>query len=1010
MHFGYAKNPLILCLILNLIMFNTNNDPFNSIDLDNNINTNPNACRYFTIGEFNSNFEENKDNYFLVNQNLQSFSSKSSIFEAFLGALSFLPDTMVLSETWNDPNSVSLCNIDNFDAKHTHREWPENRRHHGGIGGGVSIFANSSIYGIKKINNLSFYNESIETCVARIHRLDNKDDEHYIVGVYRPRHDNDENFINTLHQILSSEVLRNKTIILAGDMNIDLLKPNENYVNEYLCMLNSLHFTPIINKATRFPNGINSSYNPSSLDHIFINKIVQYVGPIFLCDISDHCGSALHFKNSDNSGPVNNDKKISFRLYNEQNSSKFETKITQTDWDFILDIDDVNIQFHAFFNYVNSVYKECFPIKTKSITDKRKNNPWITESTRTKIKLKSDYYKQYRNGLISRETNNRMKNKLNKEINKDKKLYYNNVFSDSNISSKKAWNTLHSLLGTNNKKNISDKIFANATTDLDKLQTVNYFNDYFANVGSTLASQLQDSMDSPILQSDYNPHSFYLFPPSHLEISKIIMNLKNTWTPMDVLPVKVLKEFSQILAVPITKIIENSILKGVFPEYLKVARITPIHKEDSYLEPSNFRPISSLFYLSKIYEKFFSNRLIKYCDKYSLITTKQYGFQHGKSTADALISLTEEIYSALDNKFHFLAAIIDVKMAFDCVNHNMLLAKLERYGVRGLPLKWLASYLSDRQCYVEIGSYKSNLNTFNIGVPQGSILGPLLFLLYINNLPKFSDTLQTQLFADDTIVSNTGPNIDVLINSTNLELSKLKEWTQANKLTIHAGKTKFLVVTKKIIPETFNLTIRFFDSVIHPTDNCKYLGVFLDNKLTFVNHIKFINSKISRHTGILYKIRDNLPIKARLDFYYAYICPYLSYCTIIWGSTYDIHLQPLIIQQKRTIRTITNAGYNAHTKPLFKQLNLLTLENIYRFQLGIYMYHARSRDEYPTQSAYPTRGFNRALPEYHRIPITQHALSHKGPTFWNTLPQELRAINNYKRFRSSLKEYLLEEY
>ena len=157
------------------------------------------------------------------------------------------------------------------------------------------------------------------------------------------------------------------------------------------------------------------------------------------------------------------------------------------------------------------------------------------------------------------------------------------------------------------------------------------------------------------------------------------------------------------------------------------------------------------------------------------------------------MSLTEDIYSALDKKMNFLAAIIDVKKAFDCVNHTILLNKLERYGVRGVPLSWLKSYLTDRKCFVQFGPYKSQLNTFNIGVPQGSILGPLLFLIYVINLSNFSNNMQTQLFADDTIVFNSGPDIEQLTATTNTELSKLNDWTQANKLTIHGGKTKLLI-------------------------------------------------------------------------------------------------------------------------------------------------------------------------------------------------------------------------
>ena len=463
------------------------------------------------------------------------------------------------------------------------------------------------------------------------------------------------------------------------------------------------------------------------------------------------------------------------------------------------------------------------------------------------------------------------------------------------------------------------------------------------------------------------------------------------------------------MVVPITILIENSIRQGVFPNELKVARITPIHKEGSFTEPSNFRPISSLSYLSKVYENFFSTRLINFCNKYSIISRKQFGFQSGVSTSDALISLTEDIYSALDDRLHFLAAIIDVKKAFDCVNHNILLNKLERYGIRGIPLRWVTSNLADKNFYVEIGSYKSGLNTFNIGVPQGSILGPLLFLIYVNNLPKFSNTMRTQLFADDTIVFNTGHDIDELTTSTNTELSKLNDWTLANKLTIHAGKTKLLIVSNRFSTNNA-ISIRIINNEINPTTCCKYLGVYLDNRLTFKDHIKHINGKISRHTGILYKIRDKLPMKARLDYYYAYIYPYLSYNIIIWGSTFQTHLQPLIVQQKRTIRTIMGAGYIDHTDPLFRRLKLLKLQDIYYFHLGTYMFHARSRGEYATQTNINTRGTNNALPSRHRITITQHAVSCTGPKFWTSLPQHIRSINSFARFRKSLKEHLLNKY
>ena len=979
-----------------------NEDQLNDIDPDIVLNLNANECKYFTVHDFNASFGAVKDNYFMLNLNIQSFHAKQSIFEAFLGSLCIPCNTLVLTETWNDSSYVHLCKIDNYEAEHTFRTTSR--------GGGVSIFASSTMYGMEKINELSICNETIETCVARIFRKNDTKCDHYIVGVYRPRHVDDEQFLCVLHEILSNELLHNKTIILAGDMNINLLKNQENYVKQYISMLNSLNFIQCITKATRFPNGATSTYNPSCLDHIFINKYTQMKGPIFFADISDHCATALTFE-MDTSSQLNDDKqKITFRLNNENNQNKLEAKLSQTDWNFLADISDVDEQFITFQNYINSAYCENFPLKTKFISNKRKNNPWITEQTMAKIKMKSNYYKQYRNGIISKEEHNRLKNRLNKEINLDKKNYHKNIFSKFKCNMKKSWSILHSLLGTKNTKSHADKIFSGANSESDRLQIVNKFNDFFASVGNTLAQQMNDSPNPSTLPTDHIRQSFFIFPPSCDEIYKIIMNLKVTSTSIDELPVKLFKKFASILTVPITRLIENSIQKGIFPSVLKIARITPIHKEESFTDPCNFRPISSLSYLSKVYEKFFSIRLLDFCNKYSIISPHQYGFQHGRSTTDALLNLTENIYSALENKSHFIAAIIDIRKAFDCVNHCILKTKLETYGVRGVPLNWLVSYLTDRKCYVQLGTFKSRINTFNIGVPQGSILGPLLFLIYINNLPKISDTLDIQLFADDTIVSNTNPNIDVLINSTNRELLKLNDWTLANKLTVHAGKTKLLIVSNRIHSQR-NLSINLLDNVISPVDHCKYLGLRLDNKMTFKNHIGYVISKISRYTGILYKIRDNLPMKTRLDYYYAYIYPYLSYNTLIWGCAYNNNLQPLIIQQKRALRTITNAGFRDHTDPLFKQLKLLKLVDIYNLQLGIYMYQARNRGEYVSQSNVHTRGHDYdARSARHRLSRTEHAVSYAGPKFWRSLPLTIRSKDNLRLFKKSLKEHLLSKY
>ena len=384
-------------------------DPLASIDPDNNLEISVDACRYFTIEEYNITIGDDEGKYRLLNQNIQCYSAKNNIFEAFLASINAPFHSIVLTETWLEHNFLETCKIDGFEPVHTHRIRDVARNPQGVLGGGVSIFVNSSIYGINKIDELSCCNDTIEICAAKVFRLDKTNVEHYIIGLYRPHTDTEDNFIRELYDRLSNVMLYNKTIIIAGDMNIDLMKLNDAHVNNYLCMLRSLNFIQIINKPTRFPNGRNSSYNPSCLDHIFINRPSQFLGPIFFVDISDHCGSAMHVELDNIPLSIDKKHKITFRLHNEATLSNFEAKIEQTNWNFIANIEDVNDQFLAFQEFLNSMYQDCFPLKTKYIGNKRKNKPWITESTMDNIKMKSYYYKLFKNGIISREENNRLK-------------------------------------------------------------------------------------------------------------------------------------------------------------------------------------------------------------------------------------------------------------------------------------------------------------------------------------------------------------------------------------------------------------------------------------------------------------------------------------------------------------------------------------------------------------------------------------------------------------------------
>ena len=379
---------------------------------------------------------------------------------------------------------------------------------------------------------------------------------------------------------------------------------------------------------------------------------------------------------------------------------KLEDKFLDTDWSLLLASTDINEQLSVFQSYLDDTYCTYFPLKTKITTEKRDRNPWVTNETIQLSRQKSNYFKMKKNGIISEEENNRLRNKLNKKILKEKKRYYQNLFENSRNNMKKSWSIIRKLTGANSAKSNFDQIFDEAPSSENCSDTLNRFNDFFSSIGENLAADINYINATDLSSLPHIPNNFYLFPPNYSEIESIVKNLKLTNTHMNSIPVKIFKMLRHVLIQPLMIVIGNSFRQGIFPDCLKIARITPIHKNGDFASPTNFRPVSSLPFMSKIYEKLFARRLLKFVNKYNIISPKQYGFQSGVSTCDALINLTEEIYKALDDKKHYIAALVDIKKAFDCVDHTILLSKLEAYGIRGHPLNWLRSYLGDRKCYI----------------------------------------------------------------------------------------------------------------------------------------------------------------------------------------------------------------------------------------------------------------------------------------------------------------------
>ena len=453
------------------------------------------------------------------------------------------------------------------------------------------------------------------------------------------------------------------------------------------------------------------------------------------------------------------------------------------------------------------------------------------------------------------------------------------------------------------------------------------FNNYFTSIAENLQKNITFGNNNFVKYLNTPLEYNFLFRSvDSTEIIMIINSLKSSKAsgPYSI-PTEILKIIKQNICYPLKEIINMSFATGVYPDKLKIAKVIPIYKnKGDELLVSNYRPISLLSNINKIFEKLVYSRLYSFFNLHNCIYELQFGFRANHSTNHALFSLTEEIRKALDNNNFACGIFIDLQKAFDTVDHKILLRKLEHYGIRGIANGWFKSYLSNRQQFVSINGYDSKKQNVKFGVPQGSVLGPLLFLIYINDLHFAMKFSTTHHFADDTNLLIIDKTMKKNQKKINIDLKLLCRWLKANKISLNASKTELIIFRDPKKKINFNPKIKIDGKRLIPCKFVKYLGIIIDDYLNWHAHATALSPRLSRAIGMLSKIRHYVTFETLLMIYHGIFSSILMYNCQIWGQTNGI-VKKLQILQNKALRVINFQPYHSHVIPLFKDNEILKI-------------------------------------------------------------------------------------
>ena len=896
-------------------------------------------------------------------------------------------DLLCISETWlHEKINDNMINVPGYTIVRHDRN--SNKR-----GGGVCIYVRS---------NMSFtcrddlINDVLEAVWIEIPRT--RTDQLIIGCLYRPPNA-DSNYLQCIFDTLEVTMTEGKDIIIIGDMNYDYKHDECDTDNPITDIEDLFLMTQIVREPTRVTE--NSS---KCLDHILttIPECHSICG-VAKISLSDHYLVYTNLICTEYKSPHHH---VRFRDYRSFDPEEFLKDIEKCEilCEEANSEDTVEIEWDKWKDAFLLISDKHAPFKECRL--KRRHNPWITSSI-IELIYRRDYLKKKHIATQSHEIfleYRRVRNDITNQIRRNKKEYIKNISLKYRNDSKSLWKELKKIHG-------NDKHECNIPTDLSN----DALNKFFVNVGKTFSQPIQTN-----IFKWFHPKCIHSFKFQKIDFDKILISLSRLTkdSNVDILNFdsKLLQIAAPIIHRSLCFLFNKSLMTGQVPRDWKIAKVTPIYKgKGSKNDPTNYRPISVVGHVGKILEKEVHNQFLNFLQTNDLISIDQFAFLPNHSTQTCLHRVTDEWYECFNCKEVVAACFLDISKCFDSIDINLLLLKLTFYGVEGCEHEWFTSYLNGRSQAVYCHGSLSPLCDVTVGVPQGSILAPLLFLLFMNDIAQCLRYSRCNIYADDVVIYSSSTNIEEAASRLQSDVNGLSRWYDKNRLRINIDKTKVMLLSPS---KNYDLVININKQPIEQVKNIRYLGVIIDDKLQWNIHARQVIKSLSYKIYGLSKMRKFIDQDLLNMLYLSLVQPVSDYSCSVWGHCSCKSIDKLFRLQKRAARVVTgNFDYTHCTgNDIVKRLKWQTFQQRRDYFIATLMFkciHGLApthminelemvfeRHVYHTRSA---DSLDVVIPKPN-LECFKKSFRYAGAHVWNALPHALQDTQSLEQFKKMYKQ------